>query len=392
LATGLPAAAQTVTFGGEIRERSELDDRSRSTNGHIDLYHLLRSRLAASAAISPGITALIQLQDSRTFGEEGKPTSANAGALDLHQGYIEMRDVAGVPVDVRLGRTELGYANERLIGKSDWSNTGQAFDGITASVRPGDLRVDLLAMAIGRNPAGTAYTRDVILAGAWGIWSPDSGRTSVQAYYLYDDPRVIGLVQNRNTAGAYTHFSLGALDAELDGAAQFGDYEADGLAPEKISASMIGARLGYLLQEFWHLRVRVGYDRLSGNRSGTGTHGEFSTLYGTNHKFYGLIDYLPPTSGFGLQDLLAQLGIAPAKGLEAALELHDFLTATDPADLGLVTGSSIGRELDVTFGYRPARGLALAGGFALFDGAPNRPLLLGRQVTTWSYLTATASF
>ncbi len=389
------AHAQTVTIGGEIRERSEFDGRSPLVGATIDIYHLLRTRLAANIGIDDHISARIEVQDARVFGQTNWVTNSGSPDFDLRQGYLDVKNIGGTPFGFRVGRQMLLYANERVIGAGDWGNTGQSFDGIVATARTGDFRVDALGMAISRQGTHPQYARDVFLTGLWGIWSPDSNRTSVQAFYLFDDPSEYASRQNRHTIGFYTRGAAGALDAELDGALQLGDYFTYGTRSD-LSASMIGARLGYTIGDQTTLRFGVGYDRLSGNPgNGSATHGEFSVMYGTTHKFYGLIDYLPPTSGYGLQDLMLTVNVTPTTGPGPGLtlELHRFLTATDPADLGLPGGTSaIGNELDLTSSYRPARPLVVTGGFAVFDGDPGRPLRLGRQTTLWGYLSTTLSF
>lgn len=389
LATPLAAPAQTITFDGSIRERTELSAKS-SSGSRIDAFHLLRTRFGASASISANLSATLQFQDARYFGQEGSPSNGTASSIDFHQAYVELRQILDAPISARLGRMELSFGNERLIGKADWGNAGQAFDGILVTATPGNFRFDLFADAITRNAAPSG-TRDIYMTGLWSAWSPDSGRTSLQGYYIFDNPRDRQSMQNRNTVGIYTKGATGGFDAELDAAAQFGRYH-DRFGDGDISASMVGARLGYTFEHLAQLRIGLGYDRLSGNTSDSRTQGEFSTLYASNHKFYGLIDYFPMSSGLGLVDALATASL-PIKDFNIGMELHFFSTAADPDDLGYSgAASAIGEELDATVGYRAMRGWTLGGGVAVFNGADNRAVLTGRTPTEWGYVTTTVSF
>ena len=66
----------------------------------------------------------------------------------------------------------------------------------------------------------------------------------------------------------------------------------------------------------------------------TTTHSEsFSTLYATNHKFYGYMDYfmnIPAgTKRSSLIDRYLRLGIVSAKKFKATLDVHHFYLANN---------------------------------------------------------------
>jgi hypothetical protein len=121
--------AFTVT--GQVRHRSELDRRSGIEPPSL---HLLRTRLNLSFRPSEDVTGFVQVQDARLFGG-GDPAAGRgtldgrAPALDLHQAYFAVTHLLGAPLRLKVGRQELAYGNQRLIGSVGWSNVGGVVGG-----------------------------------------------------------------------------------------------------------------------------------------------------------------------------------------------------------------------------------------------------------------------
>lgn len=394
-----PLAAQGIEFSGQIRERSEFDDKSFNESQHHDVFHLLRTRLKATATVNEQVRVVAEVQDARTFGQEAGTMNTGSPAFDLRQGYVEVKGLADGLLEFKLGRQALAYANERFIGAIDWSNTGQSFDAGVLRVNAGDFRFDAIGAAIKRNSVDSVYVRDVFLTGAWVAWAPEKARYSVQAFFLYDNPASALLRQNRMTAGIYAGGHFGTFDYELDAALQMGDYKVANSESRDIAANMVGVRLGYSFPDLAKLRIGVGYDRLSGQDPDDATkYGAFHTLYATNHKYYGYMDYFTNiplhTSGLGLQDIIAQVSLVPVEGLSIAADFHLFSTVTDPEDAGM-TGrkSAIGSELDLTAKFAVAKAVGFTLGWSMFSADADRAVRTGTtEATSWAYLMTTVNF
>lgn len=406
LVTTTLVQAQTITVTGQLRERSEFSDKIFLENAHMDAFHLLRARLGAKAAITDRVSVVVEVQDARYFGGSASTQNMGASAFDLRQGYLEVTGCADGYVSFKLGRQVLAYANERLLGGIDWSNFGQSFDAGVLRLHLGDVRVDAIGAAIARNPINIDYARDVFLTGLWGTWTPEGSRNSVNAFWLFDTPAASLVRQNRHTAGVVAGGHMGMLDYEIEGAMQFGDHiMAANEEKHHISANMIGARVGYRFPDALGLRIGAGVDRLSGNDpEKTDTYGVFNTLYGTNHKFYGFMDYftnIPTHTGnLGLMDIIGQVSIVPVKDVVFAVDVHLFSTVTDPVK-ALPTrdpawSSSIGTEIDVTAKWKLAEVVGMTAGFSMFSANADRPVLRAigttTESTTWGYLMTTVNF
>ncbi len=395
------ATAQSVEFSGQFRERSEFNDKSFNEDQHHDVYHLLRTRLKATATVNEQVTVVLEAQDARTYGEESSTFNSGAMHFDLRQGYLELTDCAGGLLSAKLGRQALVYANQRFIGAIDWHNFGQTFDAGVVTLHAGDFSIDALGAAVARNSNTPEYMRDVFLTGAWVKWNPAETRQSIQAFFLFDTPNTGVVRQNRQTAGIYAGGHFGMFDYEVDAAMQTGDYLPDGSDSRDISANMVGVRAGYRIPDAAGLRIGVGFDMLSGQDfDDMTTFGAFHTLYATNHKYYGYMDYFlnipAATAGMGLQDIIIQLSAAPVKGLTLGVDAHLFSTAVDPADVSGMPESAtgtIGTEIDFTAKWKVAKIVGMTLGFSMFSGDENRVVLLGTEdSSSWAYLMTAVNF
>ncbi len=401
-----PLAAQSVEVSGQLRERSEFNDKSFIETQHHDVYHQLRTRLKASATVNEQVSVVAEIQDARTYGEESSLMNAGAAHFDLRQGYVEVKGLADGLLGFKLGRQALVYANQRFLGAIDWHPYGQTFDAGVLRLSAGDFRLDAIGAAITRNPVMPAYTRDVFLTGTWAAWVPEKARYTVQAFFLYDNPAASVLntliSQNRMTAGIYAGGHLAGFDYELDAAVQMGDYKVTGDQTRDINANMVGVRVGYSFPDLAKLRIGAGFDRLSGQEAGNGNFTSFHTLFATNHKYYGFMDYflnIPAnTNGFGLQDIIAQVSATPIEGFSIAADLHLFSTASDPAEFGTAyngksLSNAIGTEVDLTAKWNVAKAVGMTLGYSMFSGAADRAVLMGTtDGTSWAYLMTTVNF
>jgi hypothetical protein len=154
-----------------------------------------------------------------------------------------------------------------------------------------------------------------VLAGAHLGWSV-SPKLKAAAVYVYRSAEAIG--EDRHTAGLFATGQAGPLTLTGEGYAQLGD-----LAHNSISAWMAAGRVTYKSTLPGALGVGLFGEALSGDRT---KEGAFDTLYGTNHKFYGEMDFfldIPKhTALHGLVDAGASLSALPSPWLTCNLDAH----------------------------------------------------------------------
>ena len=363
-------SAQQVEFGGQVRPRFELRsaDWFGTAEDESTAATSMRTRVWLRAALPEDITAFVQLQDVRLWGEESSTVDGSADALDLHQGWVELGNPATGPFALRAGRQELAYGEQRLIGAVDWAQQARAFDGVRARGRRGDLVVDGFAMRLREDEA---FGTDASFLGAYATTPAPIGLAD--GYVLYN---TFADVTDQWTLGGRWSVEGEPVSWRVEAAYQTGT-RADQDASAYLLALRAGMPIGAARAELW-------YDRLSGDDDPLdGEIKVFDTLFATNHKFYGLMDLFTDipahTGGRGLQDLALKTTFPVRADVAIDADLHAFFfSASD----GLESGH-IGEELDVVgrWAYTPAVGIS--GGVAVFWPGDGFGL---DTVPTWLYL------
>lgn len=340
--------AQVVTLGGEIRERYEFRDNADFNDTSNDTLSFMASRIRLHLGydVTESISFYFQMQDSRLFGSETS-TASNEKNLDLHQGYLLVKNMAG-RLSIALGRQEIFFGDHRLVGHFGWSNVGRSFDGVRFTYQ-GPVRLDLWGAVtkvfgtnIGADPAFSPSNRDQ--QQFYGLYGTvKRGLVSIEPYVMYlrdtanaseltstgtlvspiTDPAARG--QDRTTLGLRVDGKLfdNTVDFTAESAYQTGTMDARGTTPESdISAYAFAVKAGYTLPVAFSPRIGVEYDRASGDDNPTDDNfTTFENLFPTNHIHYGYMDYV---GWRNMQDLRFSLGIKPTKTSGLSMDYHLF--------------------------------------------------------------------
>ena len=90
------------------------------------------------------------MQDARVAGKTVGPTDAPfRGPFDLRMAFADVGS-ATAPVAARLGRQELAFGEQRLVGHLSWVNTGRTFDAARGILRHKAFQVDVFAASVVR--------------------------------------------------------------------------------------------------------------------------------------------------------------------------------------------------------------------------------------------------
>lgn len=342
--------------------------------------YFVTSRVRVGLDVRNGLFRLfVQAQDVRNFGDF-PPGNDGGSGFGVHQGFGEIAFDHGY---ARVGRQEINYGSERMLGALDWTSNARSFDALRLHLRPtADLEFDLFA-AINRGE--TAFTipatgvRDTTFGdyfGAAQLAYAVSPELKLEGnYFVRHDGATAALPLRDRTIHSPTirlsgNVGDGLFRYDAEGVVQFGDTQA-------------GRHFAYGMAFDGFLRLgAAGRPSLDGGASyGTGAHAsgdvdEFENFFPTNHKFYGYMDLL------GLRNVIeGHLGLshrfADRNVTLSARAFEMFLQTTDGASrwsnaggatLGTPNGGSrhLGSELDVWVAYKPRDFLSLVGGWSLF--------------------------
>ena len=418
-------------FGGSVRLRYEdkegfgipgvpgsLDFRDHGQDVNND-YLLSRVRFRAGytdkwwGALVEGRSSLAASDDRFAYTNSpvvpGTVTRRGDGpesdVIDLHQAYLSLGNHKEFPLSLKIGRQELTYGEERLVGAYGWNNIGRVFDAAKLRWQNAWVGVDFFTSRVvipedGRFNVNNDYDW---FSGFYGALAKVpkhllefyffARNSSQQAIAAEPSPQA----PQPSARDIYTlgfRFKskpgeLGNWDYLIEAAGQLGDFRDRrlGANSERLDhqAYMAVVQGGYTFDTWASPRLGIEYAHGSGDSNPTDNkHETFENLFPTNHKFYGYMDFL------GLQNIHDVRGIfqlRPHQRISLAIEGHGFwladthdnfytvagtprggLTATPGTGYGInpTYGSFVGAELDVIGGYAVTRFAQLEVGYGHF--------------------------
>src|SRR6266542_2303510 len=138
--------APWLQLRGEFRERVEGFTGGAFKPDNSDGYMLNRFRINATVAPTPVAKFVVQLQDARAFDKTtGQLAVPVRDTLDLRMAYGEF---GGAQNMVRVGRQELVFGEQRLIGHLNWVNNARSFDGVRATIARKPFKFDVFATSV----------------------------------------------------------------------------------------------------------------------------------------------------------------------------------------------------------------------------------------------------
>ncbi|NQV72128.1 alginate export family protein [bacterium] len=387
-----------LSVTGQLRHRSEYSAKDFDANTDNPFYSLLRTRLNVGVQATEDVKVFVQFQDSRTWGGENPAFArgtmdGSAPLFDVHQAYFNVTNAFGSGFSATLGRQEINVGNQRLVGAVGWHNVGRSFDAIRLGYQLDKGNVDFFAarlIGVTGTPVGDN------LFGAVGTF-PVNKDNRFQLLFLADNstnPIGGGPDEGENklqryTTGAALNGSKSPLDYELEGYYQMGhQLEAATGRLGSIGAYLASARLNFLVNDSNGLKLGALFTLVSGDSDASdGEVKNFDTLFATNHKFYGFMDYFVGAGTFakGLQDIGLAAAMKANDKTSLALDLHHF---TAPQ---MTSGSDsvLGQEVDFTLTYKYNAALNLTGGLSAFMPGND---FGGEDIAYWGYLSTSVVF
>ncbi|MFQ5551684.1 MAG: alginate export family protein, partial [Gemmatimonadales bacterium] len=323
--------AQDLNLGGQVRSRFEARDPAAAG---AKAFVSMRIRGQVRGELDQGVSVLVQFQDIRLWGEETNTLGdRSADQLDLHQGFVQLDWSGRVDASATIGRQEISFGGQRLIGAVNWTQQARSFDGVRMSAMStgAGASIDLFAAVLAEAAAQTHDDDAYVFAGYGQLRHLGAGTLDLYGIFNHAGGAA---TTNQTTVGTRWWGALGTLRWRVEGSVQTGTRNGT-----DVTAFLVGARLGTSLAA-GHASVTLWYDYLSGDDDpADATNRVFDTLFATNHKFYGFADYFlnieRDTGGRGLQDLALKGTYRPAPAVNLGLDLHTFRVARSA---GLTTG------------------------------------------------------
>ncbi len=372
-----------VQIGAELRWRFEFRDNTDLRPAE-DFERFLGQRLRLSFRVKahPHLSFYVQGQDTELFGARQDKVIHELG-VNLHQAFLDWNPSGGKQWEFRLGRQELSYGEERLVGPLGWDNVARSFNALRMRHRAGLWTADLFAgRVVEVRRAGAPRRRgDQDLYGLYATRAPDGDapRTELYGLFLRDGLRLPG-EQGGNRPESTRIITMGLR--HLRQPATGWRYQVEHAwqlgwrGPDPHRAVMLVSSAGYAWGSRLRPRLGVEYDFATGdNNPRDGNSGEFHNLFPTNHPYYGYADL------FGLRNLHAvrfTAALRPLAGITLEADYHNFWldsrrgpwkNATGRVlgqDREGLSGRHVGQEVDLTARIPLHPHLSLLAGYSVF--------------------------
>ncbi len=356
--------------------------------------------------------ATVEGRSSYSYGDErfnatapGQGLAERDGPLDIHQAFVFIGNHKEFPVSLKLGRQELSYGDQRLVGHFRWNNNARTFDALKLRWQNPIFGVDVFTGSLvynDHNNLNQSNTQDVF-SGAYFNFPTLASNELVEAYFLARNvgrgivtdnwsgvpaPFRFPAPQDVYTAGLRIKSkpnAYGPFDYGLEVMYQFGNRTAV-FPATPVAAALAAPRLdhrayalvtqsGYTWTESWgQPRLALIYSYGSGDKSaGDGKSGTFQNLFPTNHLFYGYMDL---SSLQNLHDIRVAYTLKPTPTTSLALEFHlHYLAKTSdfwynvagaPRNFtGAAVGSGRGYRINPSYSHELGQEIDFVGGWSV---------------------------
>ncbi len=363
LQTSIAKGKVVVWMTAQLRDRFETHDEKDLNPDTRSEYIAQRARLGLGAKFLERFSMYFQVQDVRLWGSEANTLGDfSADGFDVHQAWAQVNIWRGL--HFKIGRQEMAFDDHRIIGTVNWTMQGRSFDAARLFTKHKAFYAEAFYSRVAEKQDGTGTT--------------EADRSLVGAYFKllkfkYVKPSVLlvseldwdnEITRHRHTIGARVHGELKGLTYSL---AFY--YQAGEAGDTKFSSFLFASRVGYKLKVRTRPGIEIWADLLSGDRDKTdNVNRAFDTLYATNHKFYGFMDFFlnvpAHTGGNGLQDFGVRLHITPIKKLWLAADYHLLrLMVPNGTTVDDTRSQSLAHELDITVRYKLLKWVSVGAGY-----------------------------
>jgi hypothetical protein len=353
------------------------------TTGRDDIYWLTRLRLNATVTPSPVLSFQAQVQDARVGGKTIGPTQAPFRApFDLRTAFADVGRANG-PVRGRIGRQELAFGEQRLVGHVSWLNAARTFDAATVMIRTPALSVDAFGGSVvrtlvdqfDRSGAGNRF------AGIYAA-APTLVPAAVVEPYVFWKRDVsqmgeLGLVDDLQHATFGVRVA-GRMPAQLEYGVEMA-VQRGSLGAEDVRAWAGHWQLRTPLPGRGVVKLTTEYNFASGDTDpADGVRGTFDQLYPTPHDKTGLADQI---GWKNVHHARAGVELTPVRATPVSVnyhswwlaERHDAVYAISNAVVARVPSGApdrhVGPELDVQATRVVTPYVSVSGGYAhIFPG------------------------
>lgn len=343
-----------------------------------------RTRLNFDYKHTDRLHLYISLQNVNVWGQSQQIQAVDrTGGMSVFEAYAEFPLVN--TLSAKVGRQMIVLDDDRIFGSLDWHPAGRSHDAVNLNWTPSEKLTLRGFFAYNQSGSTTTPTLNVNTPSGQNFtpgWGQDYQHLqALHAHYSISEAHQLSLLfanlgyrtddsadQNMQTFGA--HYT-GKSNQLSYGASAYLQTGKNAAGADK-SAYMFAVNAGYKFSPIFGLTA--GIDYLSGNASDdtSGKDKVFNPFSGTNHKFYGFMDYYyvgapgsnaAPSAGLLNPYLTANVRTGEKSNLSATF--HYFAPAAK-FEVGGKKHSSYGSEIDLVYNLKVQPFIGLQVGYSTY--------------------------
>ncbi len=395
------AYAGDMTVDGKARFRGE--QLTVGSSAQADIMSIA-TEVNMKWAPDPKVSVFFQPKFVKIMGQSPAGGTTSDATMGVHQAYTNIMPTE--KISYQIGRFEMKYGDELVIGPVGWSMTGRAFDGLRAHWVANDIiwldvfynkNVETSTFAATGNTGPTA-TADTNFIGLYLGGKPGGAIAEADLYYLIlqeNTPSGTGTdkEEDRATMGVRLKGATGPVDYRVEYTTQSGkDYKGfQAIDGDIKDADQTNAEVGFKTGD-----TRIAVEYFTANKN-------YDQLFPTGHKWLGFADLFGRRNINGIR---AGVSHKFMEHMSVMLDYHTFSRTDDTTAVykldgstawGANTGSSkdIGTEIDLTLVCSKIKNLTWQAGYSIFSaGDYGKANITGTTETnaSFGYLMATTTF
>jgi len=334
------------------------------------------------------LNARITLQDSRVFGETDtkQPSSATVGGVSIYEAWTELLLFSGT--SFKIGRQGVQFEDGRMFSLAPWSNTGNSHDlmqlmynrdGFSAQLgyaynNQKALNADSSYYTVSKTYKQLAFlhmTKTLLPGLDLSLLGVDEGmqtsKTNLDLYHRYSLGGTVSLKKDKLpfTAFVTAYYQTGKSTATVD-----------------LSAYLLALKATYTFTP--KIGATAGFDYMSGSEStieATKTNTFNKLAYGTNHAFYGYMEYWGTVPTGGLVKYFAGANLKFTNRFSSDITWYGFGLDKAMTVSSTEVKGNIGSEIDMVFNYKLSSVTAIQFAWCGYLANDNTNLLKFKKTT-----------
>ncbi|MDO5104739.1 alginate export family protein [Capnocytophaga sp.] len=320
----------------------------------------------------------VSLQNVNVWGQAPQIQVADkTGGASIFEAYASFP--LAKTLEAKIGRQMIVLDDDRIFGSLDWHPAGRSHDAVNLNWKASDKFLLRSFLAFNQNyaerdinsPAEQFFTKDAqpyqhmeTFHGLYNISETNRISFLFSNLGFRDDAVADAKTQNMQTFGF--HYVGASNDWKYGLTSYFQTGKNTGGATK--SAYMFAFNAGYKFSDAFSLTA--GLDYLSGKAADDTSDKDkaFNPFSGTNHKFYGFMDYyyVPAVNPVGLVNPYLTVNFRTGEKSSLSATWHHFRSAATTYDSNGNKKSGLGNEIDLVYSLKVQPYIGLQMGYSTY--------------------------